>query len=212
MQSESIVNIVKARIAAVAEIRNANKNAKNPHLGNTYANLSSVLEAIQPISQFGMTLFHLVDGTNEEVRVTCMLVHESGEFLSCTLGVKPDKNNAQGIGSAITYARRYTAAAMLGITQEDDDGNEASGVREDHGNKPTRAAKPTAKPSAKSDDKTEAAVDELVKLLGDARTDEDLKALMPRLSAAKAKKDSISRYSDIIDAFHAAKKRMGAEE
>ena len=205
--SPEIGELVKARIAAAAEIRNAGKNAKNPHLGNKYADLESVLEAISGIHKHGLALFHAVEGDTDNVIVTALLAHDSGQFLECSLAITPEPNKAgkrtaQQVGSAITYGRRYTAAALLGITQADDDGNEASGVG-------SRAA--PDRPSDAGKTATDERVDALVAELNAVQTNESLKALMPRLSKAATVRDKIPRYKEITDAFHAAQARIEGE-
>jgi len=209
--SPEIGELVKARIAAAAEIRNAGKNAKNPHLGNKYADLESVLEAISGIHKHGLALFHAVEGDTDNVIVTALLAHDSGQFLECSLAITPEPNKAgkrtaQQVGSAITYGRRYTAAALLGITQADDDGNEASGV----GNGGGRAT--PDRPSETGKTATDERVDALVAELNAVQTNESLKALMPRLSKAASVKDKIPRYKEITDAFHAAQTRIEGDD
>lgn len=95
-----------------------------------YASLSKILEVIRPhLKDAGLSFSQL---TEEGGAVTTLLMHDSGEYLQSTLKLPIDmtggKNDAQRIGSAITYARRYALSAILGIsTDEDDDGNAASG-------------------------------------------------------------------------------------
>jgi hypothetical protein len=66
----------------------------------------------------------------ELVGVTTVLMHESGATVTGTLHLRPSKSDPQGVGSAVTYARRYALLAMTGAAPEDDDGNSASGPRE----------------------------------------------------------------------------------
>lgn len=203
-RSETISELVKARIASAADIKNASKNATNPHLKNQYADLESVLEAIAPITKHGLTLFQLAEGTTESVSVTSILAHTSGEWISSTLSIRPDKPTAQGMGSAITYARRYTAAALLGITQADDDGNAASGTtgQQQHRQNQNPAAQ---KPAASGE-----SIDFLLDKLGKANTDADLEPLLPRLSNAKKEFSKDERWHLVVDAYHEAKARAGA--
>lgn len=179
--SDSIANLIKARIAAAADIRHAEKNAVNPHLRNKYADLGAVLDAIQAIHKHGLTLFHLPSGNVDNVEVTAMLAHESGEFLACTIGIKPDKPTAQAMGSAITYARRYTASALLGISQADDDGNEASGRGAPAIAKDAPKPAPNREPGEEEPDLT----DDLIAKLDACTTADAVSALRPELGRIK---------------------------
>lgn len=132
-----------ALAAAQGEIENASKNAANPHFRSRYADLAEVLNTARPVlSKHGLSLtqFPSYDGTL--AHVTTVLAHSSGGYISGTASCVPAKADAQGIGSASTYCRRYGAAAIVGIAQEDDDGNAAA-----HNDKPAPIT-PEAKAAA----------------------------------------------------------------
>lgn len=116
--------IAKALLEAQKKIKNASKDAKNPHFKNDYATLESVIDAVKDIANScGLVIVQGGDGNKIITRV----IHaESGEEISSSIDLVLDKQNMQGVGSATTYARRYGLAAMFCITQADDDGNEAS--------------------------------------------------------------------------------------
>lgn len=126
-KSDSIAELATALAAAQAEVENASKNATNPHFRNSYADLAEVLNTVRPvfakhklaISQWPM----YADGV---ASVETVLTHASGEFVSNTASCRVTKDDAQGVGSATTYLRRYSLAAVAGIAQEDDDGNAAA--------------------------------------------------------------------------------------
>lgn len=125
-QSESISKLAQALVNAQGELRHAKENAVNPHFKNNYADLSSVIDAIRPaFAKFGLAFvqFETFEAPNI-VSVETVLMHQSGEFISEKSGCLAPKSDPQGIGSAITYLRRYSLAALAGITQADDDGNE----------------------------------------------------------------------------------------
>lgn len=150
-KSESIKNIAKALALFQAEIKNPANTADNPFFKSKYAPLSDILSMARPIlSKHGLSVLQSPSGDGQNVTVTTLITHESGEWIeSEPLTLKADKATAQGAGSAITYARRYALSAMLGISSEDDDdGNYASGNK---GNaNPMKAdKKPTA---AKTDE------------------------------------------------------------
>lgn len=125
---------------AQKEIVGAVKDASNPFFKSKYADLSSVWDACHgPLNANGICIIQLPasDPKNPDVvTVTTVLGHSSGQWISCSLSLRPTKADAQGMGSAISYARRYTMAAITGVSYiEDDDGNAAS--------------KPTNKPATK---------------------------------------------------------------
>jgi len=121
-------HIAQALLNAQKNIKNALKDAKNPHFKSDYASLESVIDATKEIAN-GCGIL-IVQGTGSDEfgqYVNTTLIHsESGESMSSKCYLVLDKHNMQGLGSAITYARRYGLAAMFCITQADDDGNLAS--------------------------------------------------------------------------------------
>lgn len=127
-QSESIKELAQALATAQAEMKGAIKNAINPHLGSKYANLASIIEAAKPtLTAHGISFVQCPEPSEAvEVRLTTRLIHTSGQWIESTITVPVTKKDAQGYGSAMTYARRYALAAMLGMPQEDDDGIAAS--------------------------------------------------------------------------------------
>lgn len=113
-----------AKKDAVAEVQYGN----GPVRKRAYADLASVWDAIRkPLSSNGLAVLQLTEphGANA-VCVVTLLAHASGEYIRTRLVMPVTKNDAQGFGSALTYARRYALAAICGIAPEDDDGEEAS--------------------------------------------------------------------------------------
>jgi len=104
------------------------KSSQNPHFKSRYADLSACVEAVvEALNANGIALTQHTHQTDGGVCVETILLHESGEELSFgKLFVPSSKNDAQGYGSALTYARRYSLMAACGLAPEDDDGNAAS--------------------------------------------------------------------------------------
>lgn len=128
--SFEIGELAKALSKAQAVMTPAIKDAKNPFFKSSYADLTSVWEAIRkPLTENGLAVVQQTGGTHEVVSVTTILVHSSGQWMKSTIHMKPTKSDPQGIGSCLTYARRYGLSAMVGVSAEDDDGNEASKIR-----------------------------------------------------------------------------------
>lgn len=119
--------LAKAMAKAQGDLGPVLKDKTNPAFRSKYADLGAVLEAILPaLNQAGLSLVQSPSYDGSLVGVTSILLHESGEWMEATLHMKPVKMDPQGIGSCITYARRYAALAIAGAAPEDDDGNAAS--------------------------------------------------------------------------------------
>lgn len=129
-------NIYSAFVKAQAGFAPALKTSTNPHFKSRYADLAACVEAV--IDSLNANGIGLIQRTFEDasgVTVETVFIHESGECLEGgKLHVPASKQDAQGYGSALSYARRYSLMAACGIAPEDDDGNAAS-----------KTAKPAAK-------------------------------------------------------------------
>ena len=124
--SESIKELAAAMAAAQLEIENASKNSANPHFKSKYADLAEVLNTARPVlAKHGLSVAQFPSMEANVVSVETILMHSSGEWISNIASAPLSKPDAQGVGSATTYLRRYSLAALAGIAQEDDDGNSA---------------------------------------------------------------------------------------
>jgi hypothetical protein len=124
----SIADLASALCKAQAQMEGAKKDANNPHFKSKYADLASVWDAIRgPLTSNGLSVVQLLRSIAGGVEVETILMHASGQQISDVFAVPATKNDAQGYGSAATYARRYALMAMVGVAPEDDDGNAASG-------------------------------------------------------------------------------------
>ncbi len=123
-----IKQIAAALVKAQREFGPALKTSSNPHFKSRYADLSACVEAvIDALNANGIALVQQTHECESGVMVETVFVHESGEAYSAgKLHVPAVKHDAQGYGSALTYARRYSLMAACGIAPEDDDGNAAS--------------------------------------------------------------------------------------
>lgn len=131
--------IATALVKAQKAFGPALKTSTNPHFKSKYADLSACVEAvIESLNDNGIMLMQQCHESESGVIVETLFIHESGETFSAgKLHVPAAKQDPQGYGSALTYARRYSLMAACGIAPEDDDGNAAS--------KPQAAVKPAAK-------------------------------------------------------------------
>ncbi len=126
--SESLKELATALSKAQAEIKGALRDTTNPFYKVKYADLSSVVEAIRaPLASSGLSYVQIAHDSENCAKIETVILHSSGEWLSCgTVSVPVSKEDAQGFGSALTYARRYGLSAAFGVAPEDDDGNAAA--------------------------------------------------------------------------------------
>ncbi len=121
-------NLFTAFVKTQAEISAAIKDSTNPHFRSRYADLASVVAAIKPAAaKHAIGFVQTFREAEGGVTVETIIIHESGEQMFCgPLFVPATKQDAQGYGSAITYARRYSLQTAFGVPSDDDDGNAAS--------------------------------------------------------------------------------------
>jgi len=115
--SESIKELASALSKAQGQIKGALKDSANPFFKSKYADLSSVVEAIREAwSSNGLSYVQCVESSDKsEVSIETVILHSSGEWMACgVLSLPVSKHDAQGFGSAMTYARRYSLSAAAG--------------------------------------------------------------------------------------------------
>jgi len=109
------------------EVENAIKGSLNPHFKSKYADLAEVLNTVRPVlAANGLSVMQSPSFDGGVCHVTTTLAHSSGGCIYGTMSCIPAKQDAQGIGAATTYLRRYSLAAICGVAQEDDDGQTAA--------------------------------------------------------------------------------------
>lgn len=126
MKSESLNELAKALCDAQKELKPALKDAKNTFYNSSYADLASVTEAVRSIHAHGLSYTQTLDMVGETPVLKTTLLHVSGQWVEGVQPLMAVKKDPQSLGSAITFARRYGLAAIVGLTQDDDDGNAAS--------------------------------------------------------------------------------------
>lgn len=138
--SPEIGEFAKALPKAQAAMGEVFKTATNPAFRSKYAQLADVVAAVMPaLNANGFSLMQHPGFRDGKVRVTTILLHESGQWARSTLEMQPTKADPQGVGSATTYARRYSLQAVTGVAPEDDDGNAASGPKRNGNGEPISA-------------------------------------------------------------------------
>lgn len=145
--SEHINDLAAALAKAQAEIKPAAKDATNPHFKSKYAGLPAVWDACRAqLSSNGLSVAQLpIDSGEGRVGLRSMLLHSSGQYIACTYSTKLQQDNAQGVGSALTYLRRYGLAALIGVVADDDDDGNAASQRQSAG--PATYAAPAGQPA-----------------------------------------------------------------
>ncbi len=125
--SDSVAALAAALAKAQGMMSHASKDAQNPHFKSRYADLAAVWSAVrEPLSANGLSVVQTVAQGDGTVGVRSLLLHASGEWISSLLEMPVAQKTPQGYGSALTYARRYALAALVGIAQDDDDAEAAT--------------------------------------------------------------------------------------
>lgn len=184
-QSPEIDKLATALVSAQAQLKPAAKDSTNPHFKSKYASLQSVWEAAQPcLAKNSLSVLQTFGQSDGDVmHITTTLLHNSGQFIRGTLSIKPQQATPQGIGSAITYGRRYALAAILGIVTDDDDDGNAASERKPEKPEPYKPTGPKITPETN---------EALNKLCGDAK-------MATKLQGALDAKGLIS-FSDLSEA------------
>jgi hypothetical protein len=130
--SDKIDLIATALSKTQAAMTPAKKTSKNPHFKSSYANLASAWEAAQePVTENGLSVSQTFEPRDDKgVQIETTLMHVSGQWMQSTLVLYPTDSKPQSYGSAITYGRRYSLMAILGLVADEDDGNKASGKKQ----------------------------------------------------------------------------------
>jgi hypothetical protein len=130
-QSEVINELAAALSKAQGEMQAAIKDKVNPFFKSSYADLGSVWDAARPVlSKYGLCIMQTteINADGSKIIMVTTLAHTSGQWVKSFLPLNPAKNDSQGVGAAITYLRRYSLSAIVGVVcDEDDDGETASG-------------------------------------------------------------------------------------
>ncbi len=146
--TEQINELFAALAKAQGQMEDAEKDATNPHFRSRYANLASVRRAVRkPLSDNGLILSQFIRTGDGFIEIETILGHQSGQYMSETTPFPVQQFTPQGIGSSISYARRYTAMAILGLAaSEDDDDAEATMPARQQTAKPTWTGNAVKKP------------------------------------------------------------------
>uniref|UniRef100_A0A6M3LDD5 Putative Erf family protein n=1 Tax=viral metagenome TaxID=1070528 RepID=A0A6M3LDD5_9ZZZZ len=190
-KSDSISELAKALCIVQGKLEGAKKDSENPFFKSKYADLSSVWEACRKLlSANGLSVVQTNSPSGENTTIIdTTLLHNSGEWISGSLEVPLSKNDPQGLGSAMTYARRYGLSAIVGVCPEDDDAESATQRKQEP---PKTEKKPVGRPAKKPVDLTWFR-DNLAKL-------QDSEAWQtPKLTAYMAKKWELEKKDHVSE-------------
>jgi hypothetical protein len=204
--------IIAALAAALPKLEGAKKNANNPHFKSKYADLGSVIDALEPLKEHGLWFIQISKERDNGACFETVVIHGPSES-QMSMGetfVPADRNNAQGFGSAQTYARRYGLLSAFGLATEDDDGNAASQAKP--------AQRQQAKPAEAIDATQWGIIADLIR-----QTNTDAKAFCAHYKIASvkelpadkfdtARKQLNGKLSKMADEIEAAKGQSLAED
>ena len=126
-KSDSITDLAVALVKAQGELKNPSFDSQNPHFKNKYASLATVRDTVTPVlAKHGLAVVQLLGRGEGGITCETVLLHTTGQWLSEALYMPSAKQDAQGFGSAITYARRYALMAICGVVGDEDDDGQAA--------------------------------------------------------------------------------------
>ena len=146
LQSDSIDQLMTALAKAQGQMSHASKDSTNPHFKSKYADLASVWQACrEPLALNGLAVTQTLDVAGERQVLITTLGHTSGQWMKSIIALPLQRAGAQEIGSCMSYCRRYALAAMVGVYQDDDDGEAASkSYRQNNAATPSATSQPIA--------------------------------------------------------------------
>lgn len=149
-QSDQLNELGLALAKAQGEMLIAGKDHKNPFFKSNYADFATIVRASRPsLTKYGLSVIQRVFTNENGIEMLhTMLLHSSGQYIESRVRIAPVKQDAQSLGSCITYLKRYCYAAMVGVTaaDEDDDGEAASSHGKDVSSKQYPAPKQNNEP------------------------------------------------------------------
>jgi hypothetical protein len=197
-RSAGILNLAVAMAQAQGELKNPPKDSINPHFKSKYADLATVRDAVTPaLSKHGLAVIQLPCELGDAPALTTLLTHKSGEWVETTIRLRPGKSDPQGVGSALTYMRRYCLQSVCGVAADDDDDGHA-------------ASRPAAAPAKSSAPANSPALRARVAMaIAQADSRDALTAVYQQYDAdTKAGKFSADDLAALDDMFREAGKRF----
>lgn len=145
MMSSDIGKLAEALAKAQSEMEPATKDTTNPFFKSQYASLASCWQACRgPLTKHGLAVVQTTEPDNGNVTVISILTHSSGQWIKGKLSVKPSKTDSQALGSCLSYLRRYSLSALVGLSTQDDDAESTMSRQKPDTGKPKTASKTAA--------------------------------------------------------------------
>jgi hypothetical protein len=211
IEKEPRDNLIDALVKAYSEITSAEFDKVNPHFKSKYASLESVIKAVKPSLVKNGILYRQVSKYTENGICIETIFHGHGaELPTGEIFLPVDKRTAQGFGSALTYARRYSLSLACGIgSEEDDDGNQAEkevGKKSVPKKTPVKKAEPVkeeapVKEQVKDEEWAKSFVENFVQLLIVCKTVEDISSLYKANGDINILKEKFPEEKTRLDAF-----------
>ena len=208
MRTSDSIDAISAALAKVqGEVVNPVFNKINPHFKSSYADLASVLNAVRPaLSKHGIAIMQMTNLEDAGVVLYTRLTHSSGQWIESVYPVTTSSKH-QEIASSLTYAKRLSLSAIVGVAGEDDDDGNAANVV------PAKALAPTQLPKKAEPimalEEAARAMDEMTQSLNDCTTKEHLQNWATKFSAVK-KRLSPENQMEVTKAFQSAQERVRA--
>lgn len=140
--SNTISELAKAVSGMQSQLKSIPKNSNNPFFKSKYADLDAIWDGVRkPLTDNGLAVIQSIDKINNELTLVTTLVHTSGEWINSYIPVNAKASDPQSVGSAITYARRYSLSAILGVSADEDDDAEQAMARDKSKEKPVVISK-----------------------------------------------------------------------
>ena len=208
MRTSDSIDAISAALAKVqGEVANPVFNKTNPHFKSSYADLASVLNAVRPaLSKHGIAIMQMTNLEGAGVVLYTRLTHSSGQWIESVYPVTTSSKH-QEIASSLTYAKRLSLSAIVGVAgEDDDDGNAANTV-------PAKAASPTPMPKKAEPvmppEEVERAMSEMRESLDNCTTKEHLQNWATKFSAVKKRLTPADQMT-VTTAFQSAQERVRA--
>lgn len=131
-ETADLDKLLSALTKAQGVLKVAKKDSNNPFFKNVYADLVSVIKASrEALCTNGLSVIQRLDREEGRLVLLTRLCHASGQWIESAITVNPSNNNIQTLGSYLTYLRRYTYAALVGVVASDEDDDAEKAVQED---------------------------------------------------------------------------------
>lgn len=171
--SENIDALAKALSAAQGEMENAPLNKENPHFRSKYADMAAVRDAVMPaLRKHKLAIVQGTEIDGDRLTLRTRLLHESGQWIESAYPLPMNTDKPQALGSALTYARRYSLAAICGITADEDD--DANTAQQEGASRQARKQTTPFDEQSRSDARAEAYVEGCLSII---RVESDAEAL-----------------------------------